>query len=508
MRGPRARSVLRRLRRIERRELREFRVWLERTRNLVHLSVLLFVPLLIALVTAISNAVPAFSFLLFPPLASGTYTLFANPSGRYSSPTRFVAGLTVGALCGWVAFEVGRLFYPVGPMGVDVGGAALSVFLTGAVTWAFDLEEPAAFSSALLVLVADIPLNTPRPLGLSGRSIYVVSIALSSALIATPFVLWRRSFYQERARYLYQSTKGDDHVLVPMRGPNPDATAMLAARLAAAHDAGKVVLLDLVSEETVADARREVAQGDGTGRAATDGGRPEGSEGAPPDGAEGMADINEDATREVTEMVADDLESRAAGIRSKANVPCEVVVATEGSNPADTVMQAAHETNCDLIAAAYEAEDGHLSGFLGDLFSGDVDVIVHRSCDGRQQWKRVLVPVRKAGDTAHEMVDFATRLAGRTGRVAVCHCIDREADRRSAEEMLADIVETVSAACETRVSRLDIAEFLESTAPSYDLVIIGSSGDRTAASRLVARPTFERLRDPDTDIVILDRNYR
>ncbi|WP_254535446.1 HPP family protein [Halomarina litorea] len=500
--GRRVREAFRRLRRIERREVREFRVWLEHTRNLVHLSVLLFVPLLIALVTAISNAVPAFSFLLFPPLASGTYTLFANPSGRYSSPTRFVAGLTVGAACGWVAFEVGRAFSPVAPMSVDVAGAALSVFLTAVVTWGFDIEEPAAFSSALLVLVADIPGDAPQPFGVSGRSIYVLSIAASSALIAAAFVLWRRKFYRERARYLYQSTKGDDHVLVPLRGPDPDETAMLAARLAAAHDAGKVVLMDLVSEETIDEASR-VAEGrtDPDGEAVA-------SDGGIPSDAGGDVETVDEAEREAAAIVADDLESRAAAIRSKVGVPCEVVVATEGANPADTVVRTAHETNCDLIAAAYETEDDHLSGFLRALFGGDVDVVVHRSSGGRQRWKRVLVPVRKAGDTAHEMVDFATRLAGRTGRVAVCHCIDSESRRRDAEGMLADIVETVSAACETRVSRQDIADFLDSNAPSYDLVIIGSSGDRTAASRFISRPTFERVQNLECDVVILDRNYR
>jgi uncharacterized RDD family membrane protein YckC len=63
-------------------------------------SVLLFVPLPVALVAVLSNAFGGLSFLLFPPLAAGAYTLFAGPEGRYASPTRFVAGLTVGAVCG------------------------------------------------------------------------------------------------------------------------------------------------------------------------------------------------------------------------------------------------------------------------------------------------------------------------------------------------------------------------------------------------------------------------
>src|SRR6056297_1558386 len=107
--GLRARylDALRRVRRFERREIREFRRWIEHTANLIHLSVLLLIPLLIALVTAISNSLEVLPFVLFPPLASGTFTLFADPEGTYASPTKFVGGLTTGALCGTLAVWVG-----------------------------------------------------------------------------------------------------------------------------------------------------------------------------------------------------------------------------------------------------------------------------------------------------------------------------------------------------------------------------------------------------------------
>lgn len=39
-------GLIARLRRIERREVREFRLWIEHTGNLLHLTVLVFVPLL------------------------------------------------------------------------------------------------------------------------------------------------------------------------------------------------------------------------------------------------------------------------------------------------------------------------------------------------------------------------------------------------------------------------------------------------------------------------------
>jgi nucleotide-binding universal stress UspA family protein len=487
MRGERLRAAVRRLRRFERRELRELQVWLETTRNLVHVSALVLVPLVVALVTVVSNAVSAFSFLLFPPLAAGTFMLFADPTGKHSSPVRFVAGLTLGAVCGLLAYSVGTFVYPENPTTVHAGSAALAVFLTAAVTWALDVEVPAAFSSALLVLVTD---------GVPGsRALYVLSIAASSAIVAVVFVLWRRRVYAERARYLYRSTKGDDHVLVPMRGRTPGATAMLGARLAAAHDAGKVVLLDLVEE---ADGRG----GDGE-RVAADGGR---TDGGPDD--EGSTDGAGDATERTAARAASDLEARASAIRTRVGVPCEVVVASAGSDPAATVLRTARATNCDLVAAPYETRRGALSPFVRRLFRGDVDVVVHRSYEGRTDWTEVLVPVRKAGDVAHAMLDFAGRLSGRTGRVALCHCIESEEGRRDAETMLRDLVETASAAVETRIARAAITEFLDAEARHYDLVVMGASQDRSAASRFVARPTFERVRELETDVLIVDRNFR
>src|SRR6056297_2741261 len=116
------------LRRVRRAELREFRRWAETTDRLVHLSVLVFVPLLIGLVTLLSNAVPQLSFLLFPPLASGSYTPFVNPPGKYADPGQFVAGLTIGAACGLGALWVSSTFLPApaGRFQVAAGAAVLA----------------------------------------------------------------------------------------------------------------------------------------------------------------------------------------------------------------------------------------------------------------------------------------------------------------------------------------------------------------------------------------------
>jgi hypothetical protein len=216
----RARALLRRARRFERRELREFRAWLEHTRNLLHLSILVIVPLLIAFVTWLSNAVEILPFLLFPPLASGTYTLFAQPESRYASPRRFVGGLTAGGLCGWIAFEgVTRYWYAGQTSGstVDPAAAGFGIFLTGLVTWALDVEEASAFSSALLVFVVDVsggayllPVVPGVAVAVTPQFAYVLSVLVSSSIVAVIFYAWRERFYERRARYLYRSRKGDD----------------------------------------------------------------------------------------------------------------------------------------------------------------------------------------------------------------------------------------------------------------------------------------------------------
>jgi nucleotide-binding universal stress UspA family protein len=499
--GDRIYAAVARLRRLERREARAFRRWVERTSNLVHLSVLVFVPLLIAVVTLLFNSIEQLSFLLFPPLASGTYTLFANPEGKYASPTRFVAGLTVGSLCGWVALGLasalgvgggaaGAGAGAVGGLTVGAFEAAVAVFLAGATTWALDIEEPSAYSTALLGLLV-------RP---GQERVFALSVLLASSVVALVFVVWRERFYDRRAQFLYESTGADDHVLVPMRGANPDATAMLGARLAAAHDAGKVVLLDVVDDAAVASAERDLLD---DGRRADRADAPEDA-----DGRGGSVDDTSDESveeRAVAEA-ATHLEERADEIETRVGVPCEVVVAVGGGSAAATVLQTAREANCDLVAAAYEQRHGALTPYIYDLFRGEVDVVVHRSAAGRTRWKRALVPVRRASDVAHSMVDFARRLVGRSGRISVCSCVSGERERRRAEEMLADLVEAFEGRFETRVAVESIERYLADNADEFDLVFMGASTDRSAASRLVSPPTFERIQELDADVAIVDRS--
>ncbi|MFD1647349.1 HPP family protein [Haloarchaeobius litoreus] len=486
--GLRARldRLLARIRRVERRELRDFRRWVEHTNNLLHLSVLVFVPLLIALVTYLSNASTALSFLLFPPLASGTYTLFSDPEGKYASPPKFVGGMTAGAVCGFLALELSGVAgingSGVGFQSVSALDAGLSIFLTGAVTWALDLEEPTAFSTALLTLLTG-----------GSRGEYVLSVVLSSAFVATAFYAWRELFYGRRAEYLYRTTQGDDHVLVPVRGETADETAMFAAHIAAAHDAGKVVLLDLVSEDEIAEAEAGLRRTADEATAADTG---------PADEA---GDRMTEAQEQVAGQAAMRLERLAGRIRTRVGVPCEVVVASEGGNPDGVVLQTADETNCDLVVTPYEERHGSLSPFVKSLFDSAIDVVAFRSVSARSRWRRVLVAVARPGDNAHAMLDFAQRVARATGTVSVCTCIDGESQRRQAESMLVDLVDPFDGTFETRVSRDSIQRFLSANAPSHDLIVVGASTDRTAASRFLAPPTFEKVRDLDCDVAIVHR---
>ncbi|NLV04226.1 universal stress protein [Haloferax volcanii] len=455
-----------RIRRIERRETVAFGRWIENTNNLLHLSILLIIPVLIAMVTLISNSVSTLSFLLFPPLASGSYTLFSDPEGRYASPVKFVVALTVGALCGLVAVGfAGWAYGPTGTALVHPSAAALAIFLAGATTWALDVEAPSAFSTALLTLVT----------GNVNPEEYVVSIFFASVVIAIAFTVWREQFYERRAEYLYGTVRGDDHVLVPMRGETATQTAFFAARLAAAHSAGKVVLLDVLPA-TPADE----------------------SDATPDTTADGELDADADASVER-------LESCAHNLRTQLGVPVEIAVAR--GDPLTATTEAAANTNSDLVVTPYEEDRGLLSDYIRGLFGGSYDTVAFRSTGETYRWRRVLVLVARPGDAAHAMIDFATRLAGKTGSVSVTTCISSEVERRPAESKLANLVETADGNIETRVARSEVTAFIASNAASYDLVVLGSSGDRSPASRFISPPTFERIREIDCDVAVFDRGH-
>jgi nucleotide-binding universal stress UspA family protein len=473
----RLRSVRHRLRRLERREVREFHRWLESTENLLHLSALVIVPLLIGAVTWLSNVSPIVSFLIYPPLASGTYTLFADPDGRYSSPGRFVGGMTAGALSGWIALQVSAQFWYTFTPAVfqaPAGAAALGIFLTGVATWTLSLEEPSAFSTALLVLITG-----------SEQLTYVVGITVSSLLVAGVFLVWRRRFYHRRARYLFQSVRGDDQILVPVRESASESLVLFAARLAAAHDAGKVVLVKTVRPEAIEETAAEL-DADGVV-------------------IEAEESPEESLTRAAEEQITEQQLRSLERIESVVDVPCEFVVAIESGSAGETVYATAETENCDLIVCPYETEDGDPSPFVRTILNGAVDAIVFRPSDGRTEWTRILVLVRSPGQLANAMLDFANRLVSARGTISACTCISTRRERRSAEIMLENVIESFSESIETRIATGSVEQFLERNTSLYDLAVIGASTDRSAASRLVSTPTFERIQEVDCDLAIVHR---
>lgn len=462
--------VLQRFEASGRRELLRLRSWLEDTQNFLRLTTVVLVPIVIGGVTWLANATELLPFLLFPPLASGAYTLFTTPTSPHAEPRRFVGGLTIGATAGWLALELTTQFsYTVdGAFAVNPWAAAFGVFLTGLVTWLLDVQVPQAFSTALLVLV----------LG-GGQFVFVVSVFVSALGVAVVASTWRRQVYDRRAELLYQTVDGDDDVLVPIHEATADSLTALAARLAGAHEAGTLVLLDVVDNET-ADGGDVTTESSGTSETVT------------------VDDETAIGSR------AEQLEVRAQQIEAEYDVPTDVVIARGGGRDATTVLQSARETNCDLIVAPYEAEDDQLSAFVRGLFAGEIDVIAAKLSD-RRDWHRVLVPVRRAGDVAHAMLDFAGRLVGENGTVTTITAIGSETERREAESRLADLAETFDRTAETRVVRASIESYLDRATDGYDLVIVGSSTDRSKASRFVSPPTFRRLDSLDCDVAIVHR---
>ena len=398
------------------------RRWLESTRNLLHITVLLAVPLLIGLVTLLSNAVDSLSFLLFPPLAAGVYTLFSDPEGRYASPERFVGGLTAGALCGWIALVATEATVPAATTGdVSAGGAALGVFLTGAVTWAFDLEEPAAYSTALLVSVVGV-----------SQFEYVASVAVSSALVAGVFVSWRARFYERRAEYLYRSREDGERVLVPVHEGAGETATVVAARLAADRADGTVVLLDVVAP-----------------------------------------DEDETAVEESTER----LKALRGRLAERFDVDCERTVVADDPNSGEGLVRVAFDLGCDLIVVPWEEGSADDSGFASAVLSGEVDAVAFRGEEWREP-ERAFVAVEESGPVAHACCEFASRLV--SGTVTVCTSVPED-ETREAERTLARLVETHPERFETRVAREPIGDLIAESAPAYDLVLVGRDAGRAVA---------------------------
>lgn len=416
----------------------DLRRWLEATDHLIHLSVLLLVPVLIAVVTAVSNAAVELSFLLFPPLAAGAYSLFADPQAEYASPTHFVGGITLGAGCGWLS-ELVINGDSVGA--VDPVAAGTSILLVGVLTWALDIEEPVAYSTALLALVT----QEASAVG------YVLSVAIGSLLVAGVFVIWRQTVYRRRAELLYGTLSADDHVLV-IASDADDSAIHLGASLAGAHDAGRLIIAAMLESD------------------------------------------------DSPEAVADALEAEAQTVRDRYDLPCDVIVLT---GPVEEAIEwVGRETGSDLLVVGVDDASDRL---VQAVLAHPLDAVVLRAHSERRAWRRSLVMVARPGDTAHAMVDFASRLATTARDVAVCHCIADERHRRRGERLLAHVVETESAVEESRLAREDPATFVREHAGEYDLVWFGAPKYGGDPLRFLTGSDADRMGSIDCDVALVAR---
>ncbi|PSQ51229.1 universal stress protein UspA [Halobacteriales archaeon SW_8_65_20] len=74
-----------------------------------------------------------------------------------------------------------------------------------------------------------------------------------------------------------------------------------------------------------------------------------------------------------------------------------------------------------------------------------------------------------------------------------------------AEIKLENLIESFTEPIETRVVTGSVEGFLERNASHYDLAVIGASTDRSAVSRFLSTPTFERIQEVDCDLAIVHR---
>lgn len=434
------------------RSRRELRNWLQVTDNFLSLSVVLLVPLVIATVTAASNAYAELSFLLFPPLASGAYSLFSNPDERQRSAANFIRGTTTGSLCGYGA----DLLVGGNSAGIDPVVAGVAMLFVGIVTWMIRLQSPSAFATALLVLTTTE----------ASAVAYVASVAIGSAIVAGVFVGWYEAIYKRRTKFLYGSLSAADRVAVPAASAD-DPAIHLGAALATAHDAGQLILVGVIDEPAV-DVSDDRAAGD----------------------------------------LAGALSVRAETMAERYELACETAVAA--GDIKTVITDAVQRSGSDLVVASGTPDDAtRIQTALGI----ETDAVALRSFGGREPWRRVIVMIARPGDIAHAMLDFASRIAdafqsaaprGRA-QVTACTCISAESERRAAERLLASLAHTTDQPVDTRIVSSDPASFVADNDGSYDLVLFGAPHRRDNPARFVTGDGADQLGDVSCDVAVVDR---
>ncbi|WP_435098824.1 hypothetical protein [Halarchaeum sp. P4] len=157
--------------------------WLVRTvagPGRVRLAAIFLVAPLLGVVTAAANTLAALPFLLFPPLAAVSYSLFTRE-------TRSVAwdvpvALTVGACSGWLAAVLVGAFrtLPSHPYTVSPLVVVFTVVFAGVSLWALNIEVPPAFAVGLLLPFAGV-----------SPGVYVANVVAASTFVIAVHAAYR-----------------------------------------------------------------------------------------------------------------------------------------------------------------------------------------------------------------------------------------------------------------------------------------------------------------------------
>lgn len=133
-------------------------------------------------VTALANAVHHLGYLLFPPLAAASYSLFTRRDA-WGFPWDVPVALTVGAAAGWLAIVVVTTVHhvPEKPFTVSPAVVILTVLVAGVVLHALSIELPPAFAVGLLLPFAGV-----------SPAVYTLNVALASTLVAACYYGWQQ----------------------------------------------------------------------------------------------------------------------------------------------------------------------------------------------------------------------------------------------------------------------------------------------------------------------------
>jgi CBS domain-containing membrane protein len=144
--------------------------------------------------------------LVFPSLGPTAFLLFHRPLAPAASPRNALVGHLIGILAGWLSLTVTGLTHapPILDTGVTwphVASAALSIGLTSGLMILFDIPNPPAGATTLIVSLGLIHEPSRYPLLMAGVLGLVVQGFVINRMAGIPYPLWRPVDKATRSRY-------------------------------------------------------------------------------------------------------------------------------------------------------------------------------------------------------------------------------------------------------------------------------------------------------------------